>query len=85
MPLLATIAGADHVVDIARCGQEKRDLLRRFRPIADGTPSHDHLVNILASLGAQVSQRRFVTWAASLSGVEPDLIVINGKTLRLSS
>ena len=68
-----------------RRGTKKRDLLRRFRPFADGTPSHDHLGDILASLDAQAFQRCFVAWVASLTGVEPDVIAIDGKTLRRSS
>lgn len=83
--LLATVAGADCIVEIARFGQKKRDLLRRFRPFADGTPSHDQLGDILASLDPQAFQRCFVAWVASLTGVEPDLIAIDGKTLRRSS
>lgn len=83
--LLAVVAGADCIVEIARFGQKKRDLLRRFRPFADGTPSHDHLGDILASLDAQAFQRCFVAWVASLTGVEPDVIAIDGKTLRRSS
>ena len=41
--LLAVLAGAETFVDIARFGEKKLDLLRRFRPFRDGTPSHDHL------------------------------------------
>ncbi len=82
--LLATIAGADCIVEIARFGQKKRDLLRRFRPFADGTPSHDQLGDILASLDAQAFQRCFVTWVSSLTGVDPDVIAIDGKTSRRS-
>ena len=36
--LLAVLAGAETFVDIARFGQKKLDLLRRFRPFRDGTP-----------------------------------------------
>ena len=80
--LLATIAGADCIVEVARFGQKKRDLLRRFRPFADGTPSHDKIGDILASLHPQAFQRCFVAWVASLTGVEPDLTAIDGKTSR---
>ena len=37
--LLAVLAGAETIVDIARFGEKKRELLRRFRPFGDGTPS----------------------------------------------
>ena len=41
--LLAVLVGAEAITDIARFGDKKLDLLRRFRPFADGTPAHDHL------------------------------------------
>ena len=47
LALLAVLAGADGFTDIARFGVKKLDLLRRFRPFADGTPPHDTLGNIL--------------------------------------
>ena len=37
--LLAVLAGAEAITDIARFGEKRRDLLRRFRPFADGTPA----------------------------------------------
>ena len=82
--LLAVLAGADCIADIARFGQKKRDLLRRFRPFADGTPSHDHLGDILASLDAAAFQKCFVAWTASITGVDPDVIAIDGKVSRRS-
>ena len=39
LSLLAVLAGADGFVDIAKFGRSKIDLLRRFRPFANGTPS----------------------------------------------
>jgi cytochrome P450 len=41
--LLAMVAGAETITDIARFGRLKLALLRRFRPFEDGTPAHDHL------------------------------------------
>src|SRR5712692_5093798 len=38
--LLAVLGGAETFVDIARFGEKKLDLLRRFRPFRDGTPAH---------------------------------------------
>ncbi len=58
--LLAVLAGADSIVDIARFGDKKRDLLRRFRPFSDGTPPHDQLGTILAILDARMFQQCFV-------------------------
>jgi predicted transposase YbfD/YdcC len=83
--LLAVLAGAETVVDIARFGQKKIELLRRFLPFRDGTPSHDQLGDILATLDATEFQRRFVAWVAKLIGVSADVIAIDGKTSRRSA
>jgi predicted transposase YbfD/YdcC len=82
--LLAVLAGADTFVDIARFGTKKVDLLRRFRPFRDGTPSHDHLGDIFATLDADQFQRCFVAWVASLTGVPEGVIAVDGKTVRRS-
>src|SRR5436305_7792733 len=82
--LLAVLAGAETIVDIARFGEKKLELLRRFRPFRDGTPSHDHLGDILATLDAAQFQRCFVAWVAALTGAPADVIAIDGKTLRRS-
>jgi predicted transposase YbfD/YdcC len=82
--LLAVLAGAETFVDIALFGERKLNLLRRFRPFRDGTPSHDQLGDIFATLDAVKFQHSFVSWVASLTGVAADLIAIDGKTVRRS-
>jgi predicted transposase YbfD/YdcC len=82
--LLAVLAGAETITDIARFGQKKLGLLRRFRPFAEGTPAHDHLGDILATLDAEQFQRCFVAWVASLIGVPEGVVAIDGKTSRRS-
>lgn len=82
--LLAVLGGAETFVDIARFGEKKIGLLRRFRPFRDGTPSHDHLGDIFATLDAAAFQRCFVGWVAALTGAPADVIAIDGKTLRRS-
>jgi hypothetical protein len=84
LTLLAVLAGADSFVEIARFGDRKLDLLRRFRPFRDGTPSHDHLGDIFAALDAERFQRCFVAWVASLTGVPEGVVSIDGKTVRRS-
>ena len=56
--LLAVLGGAETFVDIARFGEKKLELLRRFRLFRDGTPSHDHLGDIFATLDAD----QFPSW-----------------------
>jgi predicted transposase YbfD/YdcC len=82
--LLAVLAGAETFVDIARFGERKLEFLRRFRPFRDGTPSHDHLGDIFASLDAEQFQRCFVSWVVSLTGAPAEVIAIDGKTSRRS-
>lgn len=82
--LLAVLAGAETFVDIARFGDKKLELLRRFRPFRDGTLSHDHLGDIFATLDAEHFQRCFVSWVASLTGAPAEVIAIDGKTSRRS-
>jgi len=82
--LLAVLAGADAFTDIARFGEKKLDLLRRFRPYRNGTPAHDHLGDIFATLDAGAFQRCFVAWVSAQTKTPAEIIAIDGKTLRRS-
>ena len=84
LSLLAVLAGAEAFTDIARFGQKKLDFLRRFRPFRDGTPPHDTLGDIFASLDAEKFQECFVSWVASVTGTPSGVIAIDGKTVRRS-
>jgi predicted transposase YbfD/YdcC len=82
--LLAVLAGAETITDIAVFGVKKLALLRRFRPFHDGTPTHDHLGDILAALDAGQFQRCFAAWIAAITGMPEGVIAIDGKTSRRS-
>jgi predicted transposase YbfD/YdcC len=82
LSLLAVLAGAETFTDIARFGEAKLDLLRRFRPHCNATPTHDRLGEIFAALDAERFQQCFVAWAAATSGVAAEVIAIDGKTAR---
>jgi predicted transposase YbfD/YdcC len=84
LSLMAVLAGAEAFTDIARFGQKKLELLRRFRPYRDGTPPHDTLGDIFASLDAETFQQCFVAWVASVTGTPTGVIAIDGKTVRRS-
>jgi predicted transposase YbfD/YdcC len=81
---LAVLAGAEAFTDIARFGERKIELLRRFRPYVNGTPSHDHLGDIFATLDARAFQLCFVAWVAALTNAPAEVIAIDGKTSRRS-
>jgi hypothetical protein len=72
--LLAVLAGAEAFTDIARCGEKQLDLPRRFRPYRDGTPAHDHLGDIFATLDAQAMLRCCVAWVAALTKTPIEVI-----------
>lgn len=83
--LLAVLAGAGTITDIALFCHKKLHLLRRLRPFANGTPTQDHLGQILAALDHEQFQRCFVAWVATLIGIAEGAIVLDGKTTRRSS
>jgi predicted transposase YbfD/YdcC len=85
LSLLAVLAGAESFTDIARFGERKLALLRRFLPFADGTPPHDTVGDIFASLDAGAFQRCFVDWVAALTKTPVEVIAIDGKTMRGSA
>jgi predicted transposase YbfD/YdcC len=82
--LLAVLAGAEAFTDIARFGEKKLELLRRFLPFANGTPSHDHLGDIFATLDARAFQTCFVAWVAARTNTPAEIINFDGKTSRRS-
>jgi predicted transposase YbfD/YdcC len=82
--LLAVLAGAECFTEIALFGAKKLALLRRFRPFKDGTPAHDHLGDILATLDAEQFQGCFAAWVAAVAGVPEGVVAIDGKTSRRS-
>jgi len=82
--LLGVLAGAEAITEIARFGERKLEFLRRFLPFQYGTPAHDHLGDILATLDAEKFQQCFVAWVAALTGVSTDVIAFDGKTVRRS-
>ncbi len=84
LSLPGALAGAESFAGIARFGEKKLKLLRRFLPFADGTPPHDTLGDIFATLNIEAFQRCFVDWVAALTKTPVEVIAIDGKTVRRS-
>ena len=82
LSLTAVLAGAEGFTDIALSGRKKLAFLRRFRPFAAGTPSHDQIGALFASLDPGHFQHCFVAWVAALTGAPVEAIAIDGKTRR---
>jgi predicted transposase YbfD/YdcC len=84
LSLLAVIAGAESFTEIARFGRSKIKLLQRFLPFENGTPAHDHLGDIFATLDAEAFQRCFLAWVTQTLGCPAGVIAVDGKTSRRS-
>ena len=84
LALLSILGGAEGFTDMALFGRKKLPLLQRFLPFANGTPSHDHLGDVFASLDARAFRERFVGWVGALTNAPLDVIAIDGKTSRRS-
>jgi len=82
--LVGVLAGAESWVEVAEFGKQNLSLLRRFRPFANGTPSHDQLGDLFAVLDAEEFQHCFIAWVSALTGLSVDIVAIDGKTLRRS-
>ena len=80
--LLAVLGGADGWTETALFGERKLSFLRRFAPFENGTPSHDQLGTVFAALDAEQFQSCFIAWTGSLTKLGPDIVAVDGKTLR---
>ena len=78
------ISGTDGWTSIALYGQKKLELLRRFLPYENGTPSHDQLGILISRLDMEVFQSCFISWVASLNETLEGVVAADGKTLRQS-
>ena len=78
------ISGADGWTSIALYGQKKLELLRRFLPFENGTPSHDQLGILFSRLDMEEFQSCFISWVASLNETLEGVVAVDGKTLRRS-
>jgi predicted transposase YbfD/YdcC len=72
--------------EIAMFGEEQLDWLRKILPFAHGVAPAQTLRRALRALDPKALQRAFASWVASLqaklSGRDPGVVAIDGKTLR---
>ena len=79
----AVISSANDWSSIATFGKSQLDWLRRFFPYKNGTPSHDILGELFASIDHDKFNECFVDWIKSVQDiVEESVIAIDGKRLR---
>ena len=80
----ATIAGCDDYDEIADWGVAHRNFLRRYGEFFFGTPKEDWLRVVLNRIDPALFEACFTTWAKTLRPDAPDLIALDGKTVRRS-
>jgi predicted transposase YbfD/YdcC len=82
--LCAIICGADSYVEIEEFGNAKIDFLKRYLPFEHGIPSHDTLGIVFSSIDAKLFNEKFIEWTRIIQQSIPQLIAIDGKTVRRS-
>jgi len=82
--LVGMICDCNCVSEIARFGEKRLELLRRFSRFTYGTPCEDQLGVILASLDVAAFQSCFARFVAAVTGRPAEVIAIDGKTSRRS-
>lgn len=83
--LCGAICGAESWRDFVMFGEEKLDFLRKYFPFVSGIPCKNTFARVCASIDPEQFQACFVAWTASLQAMEPEVIAIDGKTLRRSA
>lgn len=80
----ASIAGCDDYDEIADWGEHHRGFLGRYGEYHFGTPKEDWLRVVLNRIDPALFEACFMAWAKTLRADAPDLIALDGKTLRRS-
>jgi predicted transposase YbfD/YdcC len=87
--VLATIAGAEDMVDIAHYAKSKKAWLSTFLKLPGGNPSHDTFNRVLCMIDSKEFEKNFISWVSDYreglpiepDGAEKDVIPIDGKTI----
>jgi predicted transposase YbfD/YdcC len=81
--LCAVIAGAQDWQEIETFGRKRRDWLKRFLKLPNGTPSHDTFERVFDRLNPQAFQACFREWVQAVQeALAIKHVAIDGKTLR---
>ena len=80
----ATIAGCDDYDEIADWGVDHLAFLKRYGEFFFGTPKEDWLRVVLNRIDPALFEACFEAWARTLRPDAPDLIALDGKTVRRS-
>ena len=84
LTLCAVICGAESWYDIEDFGKARINYLKRFFLYKNEIPSHDTIGRFFSLLDPKQFEKNFINWAQNLQENIPELISIDGKTLRRS-
>jgi predicted transposase YbfD/YdcC len=83
--LCAVLAGADEWTEIADFGRIKEQWFRTFLELPFGIPSHDTFGRVFSMIRPEEFEKCFLDWVrAAFQNIAPQIIAIDGKTLRHS-
>jgi len=83
--LCAVLAGADEWTEIADFGRLKEQWFRTFLELPFGIPSHDTFGRVFSMIRPEEFEKCFLDWVrAAFQNIAPQVIAIDGKTLRHS-
>lgn len=80
----ATIAGCDDYDEVVAWGEQHLVFLREHSEYFFGIPKEDWLRVVLNRIEPALFEDAFIAWATALRPDAPDLIALDGKTLRRS-
>lgn len=69
---------------MAEFGKAKLQFLQQFLPFERGIPSHDTFGSVFSNIESKKFSEIFITWIKYLQSEIPNLVAIDGKTLRRS-
>ena len=84
LTLCAVICGAESWYDIEDFGNARIIFLKKYFSYKNGIPSHDTIGRFFSLLNPENFRDSFILWVKNLQSDIPELIAIDGKTLRRS-
>ena len=83
--LLAKICGAEEWEDMEEFGQSRISWLRSFLELPAGIPSPDTFRRVISHIEPTAFLEAFLEWIQAVKHVMPEVVSIDGKTLRSAS
>jgi hypothetical protein len=84
LSVCGTIADCDYYEDIADWGEQHLEFLRRFSPFHYGVPCGRWLTIMMNRVNPALFSAYFTDWVRACWPQRPELVAIDGKTLRRS-